>query len=247
MFHGMKRALFALLSLMLAPFGVAHAQPAPSHEPAVLVELYTAQGCSSCPRANRLLGELANDPDILALTFPVGYWDYLGWRDTMARPEFSDRQRDYSRALPFRGMPTPQFIFNGASQVRGNQIAPVRAMLATIRAASRPEGPRLEVTRVARTRIAIQIDAARAPQTPADIWLAIYERGPLMVRIRGGENDGQIVMHYNVVRRVTRLGIWNGAAQSFSNQTCWPRCAILLQAPEGGRILSFAAAPPPPS
>jgi hypothetical protein len=243
----MRRAFFFLLFLALASFGRAAAQPAASAQPRVLVELYTAQGCSFCPRANMLLGQIAQDPDVLALTFPVGYWDYLGWADTMARPEFSRRQRDYSQALANRGLATPQFIFNGASQVRGSTSAPVRTMLSEVRAQGRPIGPSLTATRASRTRADFAIGAGRAPPEPADIWLAIYETGPLLVHIRAGENAGQFVTHYNVVRELRRAGTWNGAAQRLPNQLCWPRCALLVQTPNGGRILAFAAAPPPPT
>lgn len=240
MFPDMQRVFFFLLFLAIAPFASAWAQPAASPTPRVLVELYTAQGCASCPRANRLLGEIAREPDVLALTFPVGYWDYLGWSDTMARPEFSDRQRAYSRALAFRGLSTPQFVFNGAAQIRGSQAAPVRAMLDNTRRSEAPEGPRAVLTRASDTRANLEIGAARPSANPADIWLAIYERGPLVVRILAGENAGQFVTHYNVVRRVQHLGTWNGATQSFGNQRCWPRCAVLVQAPAGGPVLAFA-------
>jgi hypothetical protein len=244
MFHSMKRAFFILLCLVLAPFGPAQAQPAhPAAQaaPRILVELYTAQGCYSCPNANRLLGELTREPDVFALTFPVGYWDYLGWTDTMARPEFSDRQRDYKRALGFRGLATPQFIFNGASQIRGASAAPVRAMLQTMRQAETLAGPHINITRVENTRATIEIGAGRSPAAPADIWLAIYDPGPRMVRILGGENDGRVVVHYNVVQRVRRLGLWNGEAAHFERQSCRPRCALLVQGPNGGAILAFAA------
>jgi len=88
-----RRVLALLVVALAAAVPSAWAQPAPARGP-VLVELYTSQGCSACPRANRLLGELSHEPDVLALTFAVGYWDYLGWIDTFARPEFADRQRD---------------------------------------------------------------------------------------------------------------------------------------------------------
>ena len=98
----MKARFLAVALLLLAaqPEG-ALAQPASARAP-VVVELYTSQGCSQCPRANRLLGEFSREPGIIALTFPVGYWDYLGWVDTFAQPEFTDRQRAFSRALRIR-------------------------------------------------------------------------------------------------------------------------------------------------
>lgn len=245
MFPGMKRAFFMILALALAAF-VDHARAQPAEAPRVLVELYTAQGCSACPRANRLLGDIREDEaDVLALTFPVGYWDYLGWIDTLARPEFSDRQRDYMRALQFRGLSTPQFIVNGAAQVRGGDREAVQAALAAARAAPSTAAPRIEATRTRQTRARFVISGGRAPQAEADIWLATYDPGPLMVRIRAGENRGRIVTHYNVVRRLLRVGGWSGQALTLDDQSCWPRCALLIQAPRGGAMLGFAAAPPP--
>src|SRR5262245_45802018 len=120
MLGGMKAGILAAIVMVLAALtSDAVAQPASGGGSPVVVELFTSQGCFQCPRANRLVGAMARRPNVLALTFPVSIWDYLGWRDTLARPEFSTRQRAYSQRLHVRGRATPQLVFNGASQLSG--------------------------------------------------------------------------------------------------------------------------------
>src|ERR1700757_2239055 len=93
----------------------------PAHaDPRAVVELFTSQGCSSCPPADRILGELAKDPDVIALSMPIDYWDYLGWKDTLADARFSARQKAYSRMRGDRDVYTPQAIVNGSAQVIGS-------------------------------------------------------------------------------------------------------------------------------
>ena len=93
----------------------------PAHaDPRAVVELFTSQGCSSCPPADKILGELAKDPSIVALSMPIDYWDYLGWKDTLADSRFSARQKAYSHARGDRNLYTPQMIVNGSAQVIGS-------------------------------------------------------------------------------------------------------------------------------
>src|SRR6478752_1085528 len=96
----------------------------PAHaEPRAVVELFTSQGCSSCPPADKIIGELAKDPSIIALSLPIDYWDYLGWKDTLADARFSARQRAYSRMRGDREVYTPQVIVNGSTHVIGSDRA----------------------------------------------------------------------------------------------------------------------------
>src|SRR6516165_825712 len=93
----------------------------PAHaDPRAVVELFTSQGCSSCPPADRILGELAKDPSIIALSMPIDYWDYLGWKDTLADARFSARQQAYSRVRGDRDVYTPQAVINGSTHVLGS-------------------------------------------------------------------------------------------------------------------------------
>src|SRR5579864_1352125 len=107
-----KAALALLFSVALAAAGRAGAAP----HATVLVELFTSQGCSSCVKSGALISALDERPHVLALTFPVDYWDYLGWRDTMAKPEFTERQKLYMRALALRDVYTPQVVVDGRLQ-----------------------------------------------------------------------------------------------------------------------------------
>src|SRR5690606_1551851 len=176
----------------------------------MVVELYTSQGCTQCPRANRLLGMFSRDDGVLALTFPVGIWDYLGWRDTYAQPEFSDRQRAYSRAMRVRGRFTPQLVINGARQISASDWDQARASYESQQAAGWPAAaPNPSITRLRNGRVRITLSASVAAQE-ADVWLAAYDPGPLTVIVTGGLNRDRTITHYNLVRRIERLGSWNG-------------------------------------
>lgn len=204
-----------------------------------VVELYTSQGCVQCPRANRLLGMFAREDGVLALTFPVGIWDYLGWRDTLARPEYAERQRAYSQSLRVRGRFTPQLIFNGARQISASNWDDARASFDAERSAGWPSGaPELSITRLRNNRVRVTVSAGRGGG--ADIWLVAYDPGPVTVVIRGGLNANRNVPHYNLVRTIERLGGWDGTSAWYERQRCDPECAVLVQASNGGRILSAA-------
>src|SRR5437764_2212404 len=104
----------------------------PAHaDPRAVVELFTSQGCSSCPPADKVLGELANDPSVIALSLPIDYWDYLGWKDTLADSRFTARQKAYSRSRGDRDVYTPQLIVNGAAQVIGSDRAKIDGAIDT--------------------------------------------------------------------------------------------------------------------
>jgi len=234
------RLVAALLALTVF-FAEAKAQPGAPDPSPVVVELYTSQGCFSCPRANRLLGEFSREEGVLALTFPVGYWDYLGWVDTFAQPEFVDRQRDYMRALRFRGPYTPQLVINGQRQVSAGDWDQSRAVFEEVRAMPRPEGaPTVSVERLRNGQVRAVVSAGVRQGTGADIWLVAYDPGPLTVLITSGENINRRVTHYNLVRRVTRIGAWSGESTWFERPRCSPECAVIVQESRGGRILATA-------
>jgi len=235
--------LLALLSGALMFSGApAAAQPAPTAAAApIVVELYTSQGCFSCPRANRLLGEFSREDDLLALTFPVGYWDYLGWNDTFAQPEFSERQRDFGRALRFRGVYTPQIVVNGVRHVSAADWDQARGVVEDVRALPRPSGaPSLSVERLNSGQVRAIIGGATRADPPADVWFVSFDPGPLTVLITAGENINRRVAHYNLVRRVQRVGAWDGTAAWYERGRCTPQCAVIVQAPNGGPILAAA-------
>jgi len=233
------RFLAAVLIGLAATTLGAHAQTQ-GQRAAAVVELFTAQGCTQCPRANRLLGGFSHEDDVLALTFPVGIWDYLGWPDTFAQPQFSDRQRDYSNALRVRGRFTPQLVFNGARQISASDWDDARDTFEERRSAGLPAtAPDLSIVRLRNGRVRVTV-GARAGAPEADVWIVTYEPGPISVRITGGMNVNRTVMHYNLVRRIDRLAHWNGASAWYERSLCSPHCAVIVQERYGGPVLAAA-------
>ena len=189
----------AALAALLSSAAAAPALAAPQG----VVELFTSQGCSSCPPADALLTELATRPDLVALTFPVDYWDYLGWKDTLAHPSFTVRQRAYAHGRSDRQIYTPQVIVNGTKPSVGSDRARIEALI----------GPALPVEVAAVERdgaVTVEI-AAVSGQPAADVWVLPVLRSRT-VSIGRGENGGRTVTYANVVRGVTRIGEWRGEA-----------------------------------
>lgn len=228
--------LFSILVLAAAWASSAHAQTE-GRQARVVVELFTSQGCTQCPRANRLLGGFTRRDDVLALTLPVGIWDYLGWHDTLALPEFSNRQRAYARALRSRRF-TPQLVLNGTTQLSASDWDGARATFDRAYDAGITGAPSLSLVRQRNGRIVVSIGAGETGGITADVWLAAYDAGPIVVFVRGGANINRNVPHYNLVQRLDRLGGWNGQPAVFQRARCAPKCAVILQAPDGGPILA---------
>lgn len=214
---------------MVAGAQAAVAQTAPLQ----VVELFTSQGCSSCPPANASLAVLSTRPGILALSFGVTYWDSLGWKDTFAQPRFTDRQWAYARGLKHSQVYTPQVVVNGRIDTVGQSPAAIEA---AIRQAPLPAGPSLSLQAAA-----VSI-AGAAPANPADVWLVRYDPNTVQAPIRRGENGGKTLPHRNVVRELTLLGQWRGGARSFAipPAPAGLNTAVLLQAGAGGPILAAA-------
>ncbi|MES1201922.1 MAG: DUF1223 domain-containing protein [Pseudomonadota bacterium] len=240
-------AAFALIAAAtLGDTRAQTAEPAQAERP-VVIELYTSQGCSACPRANRLIAQFSHDPSVLALTFPVGYWDYLGWEDTFAQPQFTSRQRAYERSLQFHGAFTPQLIIGGVRQSGAADWDEARAMLDDVKRLPTREGaPRVTIVRGDNGRIRVNITGEAQRATPADIWFFTYDPGPLVVWVTRGDNANRTVLHYNLVRTMARIGQWNGTSIWFERQRCQPQCAIVVQEANGGAILAAGATRRPP-
>jgi hypothetical protein len=198
-----------LITLVLALVGLA--APAWAGEPPkAVVELFTSQGCSSCPPADARLAELARRPDVIALTLPVDYWDYLGWKDTLARPDFSARQRGYAHTRGDRAVFTPQMVVNGYMACIGSDEAAIQATME--RAAERPGLPvRVEARREGET-LHVAVDGAT--EAPAAVWVLPVVRAR-DVAIAKGENRGRAVTYVNVVRGFMRVADWSGGAARF--------------------------------
>ena len=199
-----KAALFSLILLALPP---AAAAKAPVAKSPVVVELYTAQGCASCGEANAYVAKLAERKDVLALTFPVDYWDYLGWADTFAKPEFADRQKAYVARLSLREPYTPQVVVDGRAEAAGLKSDRVEQLL---REAERSPRNPPDIRFVGPRRV--DVGYGRAPKGGGEVWLIRYDPREQDVAVKSGDNRGQTIEHKNVVREVKRLGAWRGDA-----------------------------------
>jgi hypothetical protein len=225
----MKRAV--ILGAMLALGASAAAMAADN--PPVVVELFTSQGCSSCPPANANLIELSKRDDVLALSFAVTYWDRLGWKDVFGREEYTARQYTYAPALGERGPFTPQMVINGRASLVGNRLGEVEAGIA---AAASLDGPAITLS-------ADRVEIAAGNATgPADIWLVRYDPNVVEVPVARGENTGRTLPHTHVVHALERLGQWDGRALTLAVEKpdAGLSTAVLLQLPQGGPILSAA-------
>jgi hypothetical protein len=207
--------------------------------PLTVVELFTSQGCSSCPPADALLGELAGRDDVLALSIHVDYWDYIGWKDPFAKPENTQRQRRYAKYLGLRYVYTPQLVIQGADHVVGSDRDGVLEKIA--RAA---KTDRVAVG-IHRDGDGLRISIPAGAEEPAAVWLALFD-SRRDTKIRRGENAGRTLSYYNVVRNMTRIGTWSGrtleirTAMSGISTLGGDNCAVILQSLKTGRILGVA-------
>ncbi len=180
-----------------------------------IIELFTSQGCSSCPAADRLLRQLSQQPGVIALSFPVAYWDYLGWKDTFARPENADRQRRYD-ALKGSDVYTPEAIVNGLRHCVGSDLESIQYALKATAPIIRNEAVWLGV-RQEGARLIIDTGAARenGQYKTGKVWVAAV-RHSAEVSIKAGENSGRRVSYTNVVLSLTEAGAWEGSPASYS-------------------------------
>ena len=203
----------ALRAGCLTAFGALlfwHGAGAGSVKQPVLIELFTSQGCSSCPPADQILGELQKRDDVVALSFSIDYWDYIGWRDTLARHENTLRQQAYEKVLPSHRVYTPQMVVDGANDVVGNQRKDVLAALE--RRLAETQGKRLSVAvSQAGDEVHVRIGALPGVRTSATVWLA-HTLSSRSVNISTGENSGREITYHNVVRGFAAVGKWSGDA-----------------------------------
>jgi len=227
------------------------AAPAPAEEgqPRVVVELFTSEGCSSCPPADTYLGELAQRPEVLALAFHVDYWNYIGWTDPYASKLATERQHDYARHLNLRYVYTPQMVVNGAAEGVGSE-RPVIAPL--IKAAESEQALRqgVSIQRNADGTLAVHVDAGAGAE-PATLWLVGFDREHATPVLRG-ENGGRTLKEYQVVRSFSSIGTWRGPALDLTVAAALSPAgdggvAVLLQQDGTGRIIGAALLKPPTS
>ena len=220
-------------SLLSALAGCALAAPAFAADAGhpVVVELFQSQGCSSCLPANAHVLAIAQRPDVLALSWAVTYWDYLGWKDTFGTAAFTQRQYEYAHALGHDGVFTPQIVVNGRVDGVGTQDGELAGLITQGDRGN--AGPALHVTDAS-----AQIGAGAGH---ADVMMVRYDPALVQVPVRRGENAGETLPHRNVVCQMVKLGTWRGQAESFTLPAA-PRdglkTAILLQATGTGPILA---------
>lgn len=189
----------------------------PAHaDPRAVVELFTSQGCSSCPPADKVIGELSKDPSIIALSMPIDYWDYLGWKDTLADSRFSARQRAYSRVRGDREVYTPQAVVNGAVHVIGSDREAIESAIEeTVRNGSVMSVPvRMAIDGHALT-VTVAGAGEHALRKHGEVWICSISRA-VPIAIGRGENSGRELTYYNVVRNLLKVGDWNGVAGTWS-------------------------------
>jgi hypothetical protein len=237
----MLRRAALLLALALS---VAMAAPASSRPPKavhkrpvnpVVVELFTAQGCSSCGKADGIVETLAGRRDVLALTFAVDYWDYLGWADTFAKPAFADRQRAYAVKLAVREVYTPQVVIDGRTQAAG--VHPDRVSRLVDEAVKTPHDPPQMLFRGADR---VGVGSGHAPRGGAEVWLVRYDTRAQEVTVKRGDNKGQTFVQRNVVRQLVRLGAWTGRSAAYRLPAAEDEglaTAVIVQGAKGGRII----------
>jgi len=229
----------ALALVVAAGLGAAPV-PAVAGEAALkVVELFTSQGCSSCPPADALLADLADRDDILALSFHVDYWDYIGWKDPFSSPLYTQRQRVYRQVFGKRYVYTPQMVVNGSFEMTGSDRAGV---LKRIAAEAPPAQVGLAMRDDGAGKVTVSV-AQAADADPATVWLVVYDNEHLTA-VKRGENQGRTIRNRNVVRGLQRIGMWNGQALELPVMISemapngGDSCAVLLQSQRTGRILA---------
>jgi hypothetical protein len=232
----LRPAVAAAAFFAFAGTGLAgQADEAKNSAPLGVVELFTSQGCSSCPPADELFADLAARQDIVALAYHVDYWDYLGWKDTLSSKKNTERQYAYMRAFGARSVYTPQAVINGRTHVNGaSQLAVDNALVSMDKAA---EGMRVAV-KVTHEGDGVMIDAGDAganPATPSNAHvIVVYFDRPQTISIGKGENSGRRETYWNAVSDIQTAGMWHGKAQRYelpmSEISKKGGCAVLLQA-----------------
>ena len=188
----------------------------PAHaDPRAVVELFTSQGCSSCPPADKIIGELARDPNVIALSMPIEYWDYLGWKDTLADSRFSARQKAYSQMRGDRDVYTPQVVVNGSAHVVGSDRASIDSAIQSTQKATGVMSVPVTMT-LSGKQITVSVAASKAATSGhGEIWICSVSKS-VPISIGRGENRGREVTYYNVVRNLLKVGDWNGSSGSWT-------------------------------
>ncbi len=228
----MKRLFQAALASVLLAF------PVYGNDRPVVVELFTSQGCSSCPPADEMMDMLAKRDDVIPLSIHVDYWDYIGWKDEFAEPHNAERQRGYAMAAGRRSVYTPEMIVNGMSDIVGAK--PMELAMAIDRHKTDPVHVSLDLSRSG-DQILIEAKAVKAGVGPVSVQMLRYQP-QRVARISRGENAGRTIHYVNVTQDWQTLGTWKGdqPLQMMAEAPGeWP-VVVILQASDYGAILAAA-------
>ena len=231
-----KLLIAALLSLVFSA-----ATAAATEKPLTVIELFTSQGCSSCPPADAYLGELAERGEkdgLLALSFHVDYWNYLGWKDPFSSAAYSKRQGDYARYFDSRNVYTPQMVIQGTHQVVGSNRSEVTRAIKLVKSSPRVDLP------LSRSADGMMLTLpATATDYNAKVFVVTYDNEHFTA-VKRGENRGKKIRNRNVVRTLKYLTNWNGKAMQIPvpvSGAAGDKGAVLLQAADTGAILGAAS------
>lgn len=229
----MRRLLVASLTVWVGLTGAVLAQS----QSAVVVELFTSQGCSSCPPADDYLAGIADRDDVIALALHVDYWDYIGWKDTFGSHEFTNRQHRYAQAANARSVYTPQFVVGGADHVVGNGPSEVAALIRSHMAQN--SGVSVSMDRSGGT-VTITAETANALPDGAVVQLVHY-LPEASVKIKRGENAGRSISYHNIVTAIEQIGTWDGKAAYHADVKAGDGpLVVLVQSSGMGPILAAA-------
>ncbi len=199
---------YATIVISVASYSAANA------EPRAVIELFTSQGCSSCPPADKLLSQLALDPSLIAISVPIDYWDYLGWKDTLADPRNAARQKGYAHARGDGQVYTPQVVVNGSLHALGSDKSAIEQAIVQSRQKSAVLS--LPVTlAVADGLLKVNVSESAAARASVEVWICGLAKA-VTVAIGRGENKGRTVTYHNVLRRWVKLGEWTGKSNAWN-------------------------------
>ncbi|NNF25207.1 MAG: DUF1223 domain-containing protein [Rhodobacteraceae bacterium] len=223
---------------VLAALWVGALSTAEAQEQPVVVELYTSQGCSSCPPADAILADLAAREDLIALAFHVDYWDYIGWKDDFADPSYTTRQRAYARVAGSRTVYTPQMIVGGVDHVIGTR--PMQLVEAIQRHKAQRPPVALDLSRTG-NEVAVRARSTGGVRGRVTVQLVQY-RPKEAVSITRGENAGRTIAYYNIVSSLHVLGEWNGRGSWQGKAKVKPGLpvAVIVQRVDHGPVVAAA-------
>lgn len=226
-----------LFSTLLAGLSLL-APPVLAQDNPVVVELFTSQGCSSCPPADAIFRELAGREDVIALALHVDYWDYIGWKDPFGHPDHAERQKAYAAAGQRRSIYTPEMVVNGTTDIVGAK--PMKLSEAIAEHARQPVAVSLDLLREG-DKLRISASAAGAIAGPVTVYLLRYTPES-ETKIKRGENAGHTYSYTNIVEGLTELGSWDAVAplEMQTSVSGLKPVVVLLQQHNSGPILAAA-------